>query len=83
MTALENSNTSIYLDGHHNLGWGMYIDWIFKYRNPLNSNLVRKNGENNYFSSCTNSEVSSSSTFDEQVDGNSSVIIHHEIFSIS
>ena len=27
-TALENSNTSIYVDIHHNLGWGMYINWI-------------------------------------------------------
>ena len=56
-TALENSNTSMYVDFHHNLGEGMYINWISKSRNPRNSNLVRKNRENNYFSSCTKLEV--------------------------
>ena len=35
----------------------MYIDWIFKSRNPRNSNLVRKNRENNYFPSRTKLEV--------------------------
>ena len=35
----------------------MYIDRILKSRNPQNSNLVRKNRENNYFSSRTKLEV--------------------------
>ena len=47
----------MYVDFHHNSGWGMYIDRILKSRNPQNSNLVRKNRENNYFSSRTKLEV--------------------------
>ena len=35
----------------------MYINWILKSRNPQNSNLVRKNREDNYFSSRTKLEV--------------------------
>ena len=35
----------------------MYINWILKSRKPRNSNLVRKNCENNYFSSRTKLEV--------------------------
>ena len=35
----------------------MYIDRILKSRNPRNSNLVRKNRENNYFSSRTKLEA--------------------------
>ena len=57
MTDLENSNTSVYFDFHHNFEWGMYIDWILKCRNPRNSNLVQKNQENNYFLSRTKFEV--------------------------
>ena len=48
--------TSIYVDFYHNLGWGMYINWILKTLNPRNSNLVRKNRENNCFSSRTKFE---------------------------
>ena len=48
-TALKDSNTSIYVDFHHILGRGMYINWIVKSRNPRNSNLVRKNRGNDYF----------------------------------
>ena len=35
----------------------MYINWILKSRNPRNSNLVRKNGTYDYFSSRTKLEV--------------------------
>ena len=38
---------------HHNLGYGMYINWILKSLNQRNSILVRKFRENNYFSSHT------------------------------
>ena len=56
MTALENSNTSIHVDFHYDLGLG-YVNWILKSRNPQNSNLVLQNSENDYFSSCTKVEV--------------------------
>ena len=46
----------MYVDFHHNSGWGMYIDRILKSRNPQNSNLVRKYREINYFSSRTKLE---------------------------
>ena len=57
LTALKNSKTSIYVDFHHDVGWDMCINWILKSRNPRNSNFVRKNRENNYFSSRTKFEV--------------------------
>ena len=55
--ALENSTTSIYVDFYHDLGWGMYINLILKSRNPRNSNLVRKDRKNDYFSCRTKLEV--------------------------
>ena len=57
MTALKNSNTSMYVDFHHNSGWGMCINCSLKPRNPLKSNLVRKIRENNYFPSRSKLEV--------------------------
>ena len=35
----------------------MYINWILKSQKPRNSNLVRKNRKNSYFSSRTKLEV--------------------------